>query len=380
MPDKYIYLDNAAAAAPEKAVIDFFASAAMSCYANQEAIHQQAYAVRQKLEAAENDLAAALTGDSSAKVIWGNSGTDLFNLFSHATMLRKGNIVTTLEHPALQAALNRTGTELRILPQLNGKVDLEELGRLADRNTVLVAIHHVQSETGVVQDLPGVRKVINGCAPQALFFSDTIQSAGKLPVPWQDAALDIISVSGHKLGTPGGAALILRTGKDSTRKNLAEFFDRSRSREYLAGRPDPAVMLTVAHAVKVCIAESTQVLSTIKAMNLELRESLAGIELAGKMKIIFTIPPEDASPFILHITLPGYEGAVLVRMLSEHGITVSSGSACSAESNLPSPALTAMKYNKKDAFSALRISFWRNNSSNDIRRFADTLKAVIKDY
>ena len=115
-------------------------------------------------------------------------------------------------------------------------------------------------------------------------------------------------------------------------------------------------------------------------MNLELRESLAGIELAGKMKIIFTIPPEDASPFILHITLPGYEGAVLVRMLSEHGITVSSGSACSAESNLPSPALTAMKYNKKDAFSALRISFWRNNSSNDIRRFADTLKAVIKDY
>jgi cysteine desulfurase len=179
MPDKYIYLDNAAAAAPEKAVIDFFASAAMSCYANQEAIHQQAYAVRQKLEAAENDLAAALTGDSSAKVIWGNSGTDLFNLFSHATMLHKGNIVTTLEHPALQAALKRTGTELRIVPLLNGKVDLEELGRLADRNTVLVAIHHVQSETGVVQDLPGIRKVINGCAPQALFFSDTIQSAGK---------------------------------------------------------------------------------------------------------------------------------------------------------------------------------------------------------
>ena len=57
-----------------------------------------------------------------------------------------------------------------------------------------------------------------------------------------------------------------------------------------------------------------------------------------------------------------------------------SGSACSAESNLPSPALTAMKYNKKDAFSALRISFWRNNSSNDIQRFADALKAVISDY
>ncbi len=380
MPDTYIYLDNAAAAAPEKAIIDVFAAAAMDCYANQEAIHQQAYAVRQKLEAAAGDLALALTGDPSAKVVWGNSGTDLFNLFSHATMLRKGNIVTTLEHPALQAALKRTGAELRTAPLLNGKVDLEELGIIADRNTVLVAIHHVQSETGVVQDLTGIRKIIDGCAPQALFFSDTIQSAGKLPIPWKDAGLDIISVSGHKLGTPGGAALILRAGKDSTRKNLAEFFDRSRNREYLAGRPEPAVMLTLAHSVKTCAVERDQVLATVRTMNLELRKYLAGLELAGKRKIRFTVPPEDASPFILHITLPGYEGAVLVRMLSEQGVTVSSGSACSAESNLPSPALTAMKYNKKDAFSALRISFWRNNSSNDIQRFADALKAVISDY
>jgi cysteine desulfurase len=380
MPDKYIYLDNAAAAAPEKKMIDFFASAAMSCYANQEAVHQQAYVVRQKLEAAEKDLVSALAGDASALVAWGSSGTDLFNLLSYAPMLRKGNIVTALEHPALQAALKRTGAELRTVPLLNGKVDLEELKRMADRNTALVAIHHVQSETGIIQDLPGIRKIIAGCAPQALFFSDTIQSAGKLPAPWKDAALDIISVSGHKLGTPGGAALILRTGKDSIRKNLAEFFERSRSREYLVGRPDPAAMLTLAHAVKTCVAESARVLSTIQIMNLELRESLSRIELAGKRKIRFTIPYEDASPFILHITLPGYEGAVLVRMLSEQGITVSSGSACGAESNLPSPALTAMNYSKKDAFAALRISFWRNNSSDDILRFANALESIIKNY
>jgi len=380
MPDKYIYLDNAAAAAPEKNMIDFFAATAMSCYANQEAIHRQAYVLRQKLEAAEKDLALALTGDVTAQVVWGSSGTDLFNLLSHAPMLRKGNIVTTLEHPALQAALKRTGTELRTVPLLDGKVNLEELGRLADRNTVLVAVHHVQSETGIIQDLPGIRKIIAGCAPQTLFFSDAIQSAGKLPIPWKEAALDIISVSGHKLGTPGGAALILRTGKDSTRKNLVEFFERSRSREYLAGRPDPATMLTLAHAVKTCVAESAQVLSAVRTMNLELRERLGRIDLAGKRKIRFTVPAEDASPFILHITLSGCEGAVLVRMLSEQGIAVSSGSACSAESNLPSPALTAMNYNKKDAFSALRISFWRNNSSDDICRFADALEAVIKDY
>ena len=285
MPDKYIYLDNAAAAAPEKNVIDFFAAAAMSCYANQEAIHRQAYVLRQKLEVAEKELALALTGDVSAQVVWGSSGTDLFNLLSHAPMLRKGNIVTTLEHPALLAALKRTGTELRTVPLLDGKVNLEELGRMADRNTVLVAVHHVQSETGIIQDLPGIRKIITGCAPQALFFSDAIQSAGKLPIPWKEAGLDIVSVSGHKLGTPGGAALILRTGKDSTRKNLVEFFERSRSREYLAGRPDPATMLTLAYAVKICVAESAQVLSAVRTMNLELRERLGRIELTGKRKI-----------------------------------------------------------------------------------------------
>ncbi len=380
MTDKYLYWDNAAAAAPEQTVVDFFASAAMSCYANQEAIHQQAYAIRQKLAVAEQDLASALTGDTAAQVIWGSSGTDLFNLLSMAPMLRKGNIVTTLEHPALLAALKRTGTELRTVPLLNGKVDLEELNRIADSKTVLVAIHHVQSETGMIQDLPGIRKIINGRAPQALFFSDTIQSAGKLPIPWQDAELDIISVSGHKLGTPGGAALILRTGKDSTRKNLSDFFERSRHREYLAGRPDPAIMLTLAYAVKTYMSENAQVRSTVQAMNLELRDSLCQLELKGKRKIRFTIPATEASPFILHITLPGYEGAVLVRMLSDQRVTVSSGSACSAESNLPSPALTAMRYNKSDAFSALRISFWRNNSTAEVGRFINVLQSIVKDY
>ena len=379
MPDKYIYLDNAAAAAPEKPVLDFFTHTALNCYANQEAIHRQAYLIRQQLENAAKGLAAALTGDDSARVVWGSSGTDLFNLLSHAPLLRKGNIVVSMEHPALQAALKRTGAELRVVPLLNGKTDLNALQSMADRNTVLAAIHHVQSETGVIQDLPGIRKIIARCAPQALFFSDTIQSAGKLPIPWKDAGLDIISVSGHKLGAPGGAALVFRHGKDPIRKGLADFFTTSRSREYLSGRPDPAIAITLAYCIQTCAA-AAQVVSKVQAMNLKLREQLGRIQLAGGQKIRFTIPPEDASPFILHLTLPGYEGAVLVRMLAEHGFSVSPGSACSAESNLPSPVLTAMGYNRKDAFSALRISFWRNNTLDEIASFADTLESVIKDY
>jgi cysteine desulfurase len=380
MPDKYIYLDNAAAAVIEQPTLDFFKQEALDFYANQEAIHQQAYQIRQRLEAAAKQLSTALTGDSSAQVVWGSSGTDLFNLLSQAPLLRKGNIVISAEHPALQAALKRTGAELRKVPLLDGKPDLTALSHMADRNTVLVAIHHVQSETGIVQDLSAIRKVINECAPQSLFFSDTIQSAGKLPIPWADAGLDIISVSGHKIGAPGGAALILRNGKDSARKNLTEFFTTSRSREYLAGRPDPAIALTLSHCVQTCTADAPKVLAAIQAMNLQLREQIGHIKLAGRSKIRFTIPPEDASPFILHLTLPGYEGAVLVRMLAERGFSVSPGSACSAESNLPSPVLTAMGYNKKDAFSAMRISFWRNNTSEEISSFADALEAVIKNY
>ncbi|MHB9137826.1 MAG: aminotransferase class V-fold PLP-dependent enzyme, partial [Victivallaceae bacterium] len=109
-------MDNAAAAAPEQTMLDFFKQAAMDSYANQESIHQQAYLIRQKLETAAKQLSSALTGDASAQVVWGSSGTDLFNLLSHAPLLRKGNIVTSLEHPALQAALKRTGAELRMVP------------------------------------------------------------------------------------------------------------------------------------------------------------------------------------------------------------------------------------------------------------------------
>lgn len=380
MADQDAYFDNAAAAVPERETLDFLTATALTCYPNQEAVHGQGYRVRKQLDSAGNKLAIALTGDASALTVWGGSGTELFNLLALAPLLRQGNVVATLEHPALLAALQRSGAELRRAPLLgNGQVDLEALGRLVDRNTALVTVHHVQSETGVAQDLTAVRRMLVA-APQAIFFSDTIQSAGKLPLPWAEAGLDLIAVSGHKLGVPGGAAFILRAGKDAAHRGLAEFFTRSRAGGYLSGRPDPAIMLTLAHVAQNCVARRALLLEKIIALNLKLRERLCQLELAEKQKIRFTVPAASASPFILHMTLPGYEGAALVRMLAAAGVTVAAGSACSAESKLPSPALTAMNYSKKDAFSALRVSFWRNNSEADVRRLAEALEAVIKTY
>ncbi|MFA7230366.1 MAG: aminotransferase class V-fold PLP-dependent enzyme [Victivallaceae bacterium] len=373
----HIYFDNAAAAMPDSNVLSFFSNAAADNFANQEATHQLAYDVRQKLLNAAKILSKTLTGHDDHHVFWSNSGTDVFNTLSSVKQFSRGNIVTTeLEHPALLAALKRSGAELRLAKTENGLISLASLTELLDEKTVLMAVHHVQSETGIIQPLAEIGRIVKENSPQALFMSDTIQSAGKLPLPWQEAQLDIIPVSGHKLGAPGGAALVIR--KYLTELNAC--LKSCRSEQYLTGRPEPAQMLTLAYAVE--IAGKQMQASAAKAADIKkhIREELEKISLRGGKKIIFTSPPENSSPYILHFLIPGYQGAVLARMLSEQNIYFSSGSACQAESNKPSPALTAMGYGKSDAYSGIRLSFWQNNTLDQAKLFVDAFKQALKDY
>ena len=99
-----------------------------------------------------------------------------------------------------------------------------------------------------------------------------------------------------------------------------------------------------------------------------------------QLKLKPTIPPQYASPWILHVTAPGYQGGVLVRMLSEEGVCVSSGSACASETKKPSPALTALGFRKADAFSGLRFSFDRNTTMEEAKKMLSSLEKVLKNY
>ncbi|MCK4982439.1 MAG: aminotransferase class V-fold PLP-dependent enzyme [Victivallaceae bacterium] len=378
-PALRVYFDNAASCEPDPKILGHYYAYASRFYANQEAAHQLAYELRQKIDLAAIQLSKALC-DKKTGVHGGHSGTDIFSLFGEFKGFQGGNIVSTaMEHPALISALKRTGAEIREVKITNGRVDPEHLSELLDQNTVLTSIHHVQSETGVIQDLAAIRKIINNHAPQSIFMSDTIQSAGKIPIPWNEAELDIISVSGHKIGTPACAALLFNTANQKLNA-FAEYLKLCRKEYYTASRPEPTAILTLAQGVDKKCKEQAENFDKINKINTFLRKELLKLKLFNDKKIILTIPAKQASPYILHFIVPGYQSGVLVRMLSQESVYFSAGSACLSETDKPGAALSAMSFSREDAYAGVRLSFCPQNNMRHAEIFLEKFQKALLDY
>ncbi|WP_176012611.1 aminotransferase class V-fold PLP-dependent enzyme [Victivallis sp. Marseille-Q1083] len=370
-----IYLDHAAAMRPEQELLDYFCAAASEYYANQEAVHAGAYRVRQQLATAAAELFAALLPSANGEqreAAWAAGGSDAFGYLT-APVWPKGNLVSTaLEHPALTAALRRTGLEYRTVNCPGGYFDPDHFADCLDAHTRLVAIHHVQSELGLQQDWPELASIVRRRAPQALLLADTIQSAAKLDLqPLHD--VDLLTVSGHKLGAPGGGALLLNG------KRAVKFFEAPlvayRHTDYHCGRPESATMLTLSRAVQLQCQRRIATAAHLESLQQFLRRELV------RLPVKLTLAPEAPhSPFICHLLLPGYQSAVVVRMLSESGILAAAGSACQAESPKPSAALLALGYRAKDAYSGLRLSFDRHTTREELGTFVSVLQKVLASY
>ncbi len=335
-----VYFDNAAAARPADAVLDFYRRALAEDYANQEAAHSLGFDLRKKLEDAARRLSHALTGRGDYGVVWGGSGTELFNLIADSPLVAGRKVLTTeLEHPALAAALRRSAANV----VYEGPADF-------------AATFAVQSEVGLIQDTGAFYAAAFG----AVRMLDAVQAAGKLPVP----EADLTVVSGHKFGAPGGAAILLHPAWPGRRKFL-EFAHAYRHTAYRAGRPEAPQMLAMAFAAESCSA------GQVPEINAFLRAEL------GKY---CTLQPEKASPYILHLMLPGVETGVLVRMLAGQGVMVSAGSACSSESKEPSAVLRKLGFSRRDAWSGLRVSFSGRSTLEEAKKFLEALRAALKNY
>ena len=359
-----LYLDNAAAAMPEPETLELARRLWSEDFANQESGHALGFALRSKLAAAAESLSHTFWGRGGGRVVWGNSCTELFQLLAASPLVAGREVVSSvLEHPALGAALKREARNVTLLRSArDGKLVPEPRAGVA-----LVALHQVQSELGAVQELSALYSAF----PGAVRFADAAQGAGKLAFP--DA--DVVAVSGAKLGVPGGgAALLLRPGWEGAAK-FADFAAKFRSADHRISRVHPVLPQLLAFAAErrraAAMADARE---AAERFNSEVRSRLSGSRLRP------TLPPSAASPFILHLSAPGMQGAVLMRMLSETGVMVSAGSACAAESRDPSPALLALGYSRSDAYGGLRISVgWRiEPGSADI--LCAALEKVLQNY
>jgi cysteine desulfurase len=380
---RIIYLDHAAGSPPDADTIALRSRIEAEFSYNQESIHGAGRKVKKALEEKASLLRRLVTGSGGGGLLWGSCGSDVINsaLSLNITGGASGKIISSAaEHPAVTHALKRhaekfPGIQIIEAPSGHlGPLDLDALSKLADASVKAVFTHHVHNETGAVQDLAALRKLMDSRCPGALLLCDTVQSFCKIPIPWEDARIDFAFVSGSKIGGPRAGACVFRNAA------LSEKYTALRKNESAYCRPDPVSCITMTGRAENLFGDLERRRERAAALSSALRLGLTCPEWKNNEKTTLTVPAENTSPFITHLTVGGCQGAVLLRMLSERGIMVSSGSACGAESKTPSRALTAMGMSRDKAFSALRISLWLGTTDDDILQCLEALKEAVDSY
>lgn len=371
--NQYIYFDNAAAKLMQVEDCSFFTQKLFECGGNSESRHFLAFKSRQAQKNATKKVLEVLKL-RDYDILYFGSGTEIFNFLSYAYgRSRTKNIVTTeLEHVALLANLRSNNAEIRYIKIAdNHQLDLVDLRNKIDKDTEFVALNHVQSETGLKQNLSEAVKIIRDIAPDAVIFSDTIQSIGKIDLP---SNLDLYSISSHKIGGVGCAGLIFR---NSIKLDLAKLHNEYRHHVYSMGRVETANILLMAEVLQKSIVNQIPNMAHVTALNSFIREKIKR-DFGNEAKILFTL--EESSPYILQILFPKFDGAVLAGFFSEANIAISSASACMAESKKPSQALKALQVPVNELFSSIRLSFSEQNSQKEAVIFLEKLRHILNNY
>jgi cysteine desulfurase len=377
-----VYLDNAAATPVTAETAEMFARLAVECHANPESAHAAGKRSRKLIDDSAERLRIALMGENSDMGIYfTTSATEAINTALSFTGIASGTIVASPSlHPSVENAIARSGScEIREVElDADGAVNCEDLVQKIDASVSAVVVEHTQNETGRIQDIAKIGAIVKKEVPDALFIADTVQSVGKLSIPWKEAGINIAFVGGHKIGVPCGGALLYRFPDSQLQSaKFAEHLQRLRYSEHILGRPDPAICAILAEGIV-----QAQVISVKNIENLQSQLRIELVKLANELRfeLEFLIPKENSTPYITSFFILPYQGEILARMLSDEGVMVSSGSACESAGGKASRGLSAMGISDKKARSMIRISFSNSSSESDVHALIRALRKVIKLY
>lgn len=379
-PVQWVYLDHAAATRVLPDVIAMHADLCRTYYANPHATTCLSEACRRAIELAQRRVVGLLGLDlDDVDAVWTSGGTEADNLGCLGVLRRGGGacLVDASAHAAMLEACRQYGREGGVVREFpvtgEGQLDFAAVDGDVGAGVALVAVCQVNNETGVIQDLCKLRQWMRTRAPRALLMADAIQAFGRIEIPWREARIDMLAVSGRKIGGPGHVGLLLR------RKGIPlvpALVGGGQQNGVRPGTMDTVGILAFCKAAELVHGRRVEEFARISALNRHLREQLCS-QYGRQARIV---SPTTASPYILSVSFPGYEGAVLMRLLAARGIVVGTGSACSAAAAGPSHVMTAMGLSKRDARGVLRISFGSSSAAADVHEFLAALAAVLAEY
>ncbi|MBR2904263.1 MAG: cysteine desulfurase NifS [Lentisphaeria bacterium] len=373
--NKVIYFDNNATTRIAPEVFEAMTPYLTEYYGNPSSIHHFGGQIMEKVDEAKANL-AALLGADPANVIFTSCGTESDNAAIFSALLncpkRKKIVVSKVEHPAvlsLAKELERRGNKVSQIPvDSNGMLDMNAARELIDDETAVVSVMWANNETGNIQDVETLAEIAhkNG----AIFHTDAVQAVGKIPIDLKNSAIDMLSLSGHKLHGPKGiGALYVKRGVRFRPYIIGGHQENGRR----AGTENVASIIGLGKAAELALQniekENTFVASLRDKLEKSILETIPRVRVNGDIA--------HRLPNTTNISFEYIEGESILMLLDMFGICASSGSACTTGSLEPSHVLRAMGIPYTCAHGAIRFSFSRYNTMEEVDFVLEKLPPVI---
>lgn len=372
-----IYLDNNATTQVDPAVIAEMMPYFGEIYGNPSSMHHFGGQVGGKLREARERV-AALLGCEPSEILFTSCGTESDNTALRSALKAQPNkkhiITTRVEHPAILStckALEKEGYHVTFLGvDADGNLDLDEYREALSAETAIVSVMWANNETGVI--FPVEEMAAMAREHGAVFHTDAVQAVGKIDIDLKSSAIDMLSLSGHKLHAPKGVgALYVRRSMPFRPFMLGGHQERGRR----AGTENTTGLIALGKACNVAHQHMAEEQTQVRALRDKLEKGL--LAAIPDAKLNGAVDPR--LPNTSNISFGYVEGEAILLMLDQLGICASSGSACTSGSLEPSHVLRAMGVPFTFAHGSIRFSFSRFNTEAEVDYILEKMPPIIEN-
>ena len=373
-----IYLDHAATSPTDPRVVEKMLPYLTENFGNPSSIHSFGRESRKWLDSTR-ELIAQEIGAHPNEIVFTSGGTEADNMAILGSALAREKqgrhiITTKIEHHAVLHTCNRLeemGFDVTYLDvDESGRISAEQVKDALRDDTILVTVMYGNNEVGTIQPIDEIGDLLKD--HPALFHTDAVQAFGFLPIDVQKSRIDMMSVSGHKLNGPKGTGFLYVNENVKLSQLL---FGGEQERKRRAGTENVPGIAGLGEAVLL----SGQEREEKSALYRRFKDIVIRTLEADGVSFDVNGSREHSLPHILNLYFPGVSVESLLVNLDMAGIAVSSGSACTAGSVLPSHVLSAMFGEEDDRLtSSIRISFGFGNTEEQVERAAKELAAIVQ--
>ena len=374
--ENVIYLDHAGTTRVDENVLKEMLPYLSYNYGNASSLYSIGKISRNAIEKSRMQVASAI-GCNTDEIYFTSCGSESDNLaikgIAKANKRYGKHIITSnIEHPAVLETcktLEQEGFEVSYVPVLeNGIIDIDALKKLIRKDTILISIMTANNEVGTIQPIEEIGKITR--MNNIVFHTDSVQAIGNIKIDVRRMNIDALSMSGHKFYAPKGVgALYVRNGVKFSRQQDGGHQEK----EKRAGTENVAGIVGLGKAIEMA---DTNLIQYNKHL-IQLRDFYTKFVLQLFKNIHVNGEVNNRLSGNMNISFLGYKGAEIVEKLDKKGICVSSGSACSAGLPRPSNVLMNMTHNVRIAESSLRVTFGKENTTEDVERLIYALTEIL---